>query len=164
MAPEQLPKTIAASTQIHWRAKLASAAVGLLLASACQAKLGGDRASVLADQTAWGASSSQALIGSASGATVFTLTLGNGLNVRQYVDASGCVFAVAWDGPVLPDFVRLLGDHFADYADAQRQQKRGVNVQNASLVIESGGMMRSFGGRAYLPAKLPTTLTVQDIR
>jgi hypothetical protein len=64
---------------------------------------------------------------------------------------------------VPPDFERLLGASFQAYSAAQRQQKRGVNVQNAYLVIESGGMMRSFAGRAYLPAKLPVSLTAQDI-
>lgn len=143
---------------------LLSACLGLLGAGVAQARLDGDRASVLADQSAWGAGSSQTPVGSASGASVYTQTLSNGLTVRQYVDAAGLVFAVAWEGPVQPDFARLLGDHFASFADAQRQQKRGVNLQTANLVIESGGMMRAFTGRAYLPAKLPATLTVQDIR
>lgn len=148
----------------RWRTRLLCAALGLMVAGLCQAKLAGDRASVLADQTAWGASSSQAPVGSATGVSVYTQTLDNGVTVRQYVDAAGTVFGVAWEGPVLPDFARLLGDHFAAFTDAQRQQKRGVRVQNADLVIESGGMMRSFAGRAYLPARLPATLTTQDIR
>lgn len=160
----ELQHTSHVSSPVQWPRRLLCAALSLLFAGLCQAKLNGDRASVLADQNAWTATSSQAVVGSASGASVYTLSLPNGVTVRQYVDAAGCVFGVAWEGPVQPDFVRLLGDYFADYADALRQQKRGVNLQSASLVIESGGMMRSFGGRAYLPAKLPTTLTALDIR
>jgi hypothetical protein len=50
------------------------------------------------------------------------------------------------------------------YALAVRQQRRGVSIQTPELVIESGGMMRSFSGRAYLPTKLVGTLAAQDIR
>ena len=133
----------------------------LLSAGSAWAKLGGDLASVQADQLAWGASSTSAPI---TGATIYTQTLPNGVTVRQYVNASGLVFAVGWEGPVQPDFERLLGPHFQTYATAQRQQRRGVSVQTADVVVESGGMMRSFNGRAYLPSGLPTGLSPQDIR
>jgi hypothetical protein len=123
--------------------------------------LAGDLASVQSDALAFGASTSLAAKGTA---TVYTQSLSNGLLVRQFVDATGLVFAVAWEGPVLPDFERLLGAAFQAYADAVRQQKRGVRIQNPDLVVESGGMMRAFAGRAFLPAKLPAKLTPQDIR
>lgn len=142
-------------------AALACAVLGLCCATQVWARLGADVASVQADQQAWDASSTQTAL---AGATLYSQTLSNGLHVRQYADASGSVFAVAWDGPVLPDFTRLLGEHAGAYADAVRLQQRGVHVRGAALVIESGGMMRSFSGRAYLPAKLPPTVTVQDIR
>lgn len=140
---------------------LACALLALCAATPARARLGADVASVQADQQAWNASSVQMPL---AGATLYTQTLPNGVHVRQYADASGLVFAVAWDGPVLPDFGRLLGEHASAYADAVRRQQRGVHVQSAALVIESGGMMRSFSGRAYLPARLPPTVTAQDIR
>jgi hypothetical protein len=65
---------------------------------------------------------------------------------------------------VLPDFERLLGAHYATYLEAVRLQRRGVSVQGPALVIESGGMMRAFSGRAYLPNLLPRQLSAQDIR
>jgi hypothetical protein len=134
---------------------------GLCFVAHSHAALGEDQSSVQADQRAWGAS----VTVSARGATtVHTQLLPNGITVRQYLDSSGSVFAVAWDGPILPDFARLLGTHFAVYAQAVRQQSRGVNVHRVDLVMESGGMMRSFGGRAYLPGKLPADLAAQDIR
>jgi hypothetical protein len=139
----------------------AAASISLFCASEALAVLAGDLASVGRDALAFGASTSQTAKGVA---TVHTQALSNGLLVRQYVDASGLVFAVAWEGPVLPDFERLLGTAFQTYAAAVRQQKRGVFIQNPDLVIESGGMMRSFAGRAFLPAKLPANLTAQDIR
>jgi hypothetical protein len=80
------------------------------------------------------------------------------------VDVTGLVFAVGWEGPVLPDLERLLGSFHPVYALAVRQQKRGVSIQTPELVIESGGMMRAFNGRALLPAKLPAGIAHQDIR
>ena len=143
------------------RKMLAATSISLLCAGEALAALAGDLASVGRDASAFDASTSQTAKGAA---TVYTQSLSNGLLVRQYVDARGLVFAVAWEGPVLPDFERLLGTAFQIYAVAVRQQKRGVTIQNPDLVIESGGMMRSFAGRAFLPAKLPPNLTVQDIR
>ncbi len=142
-------------------AALACAGLGLLAGLPCQASLGGDLASVQADQQAWGASSSQSTL---AAAVLHTQTLSNGVTVRQYVNAQGMVFAVAWDGPVLPDFKRLLGAHYTAYNDGVHQQKHGVNVHSAALVVESGGMMRAFSGRAWLPAQLPAAWTAQDIR
>jgi hypothetical protein len=143
----------------HWL--LASAWASLLCVGNAWAALAGDLASVMNDAQAFGASTSQTAIGTA---TLYTQSQPNGVIVRQYVDATGLVFAVGWEGPVLPDFERLLGPYFQAYMVAVRQQKRGVSIQTQDLVIESGGMMRSFIGRSYLPTKLPATLTARDIR
>jgi len=144
-----------------WLARSACALLAALLAGPALASLDGNLASVQDDQQAWSAATSQSIQGSA---TVVLQTLPNGLNVRQYLDAGGHVFAVSWQGPVLPELARLLGPHFAAYGDAQRQQRRGVNLQSPALVLESGGMMRAFSGRAFLPPKLPAGWTAQDIR
>lgn len=140
---------------------LAGALAGLVCAGNALAALAGDLASVQSDAQAFGARTSQTMQGAV---TVYTQSLSNGLLVRQYLDTAGTVFAVAWEGPVLPDFERLLGSYAPVYNMAVRQQKRGVNIQTAELVIESGGMMRAFAGRAYLPALVPTTLSVRNIR
>lgn len=136
------------------------ATCALLAGGACWAALGSDLSSVMSDQQAFGATSAATPI---PGATLYTQSLGNGVTVRQYVDAAGFVFAVGWDGPVMPNFQRLLATHFVIYQDAVRQQRRGVSLQGADLVIESGGMMRSFAGRAYLPPKVPAALDASGI-
>lgn len=136
-------------------------AAALLLCSQSWAGLGADLESVHSDRLAWDASLSQSAV---SGATLHSLLLPNGITVREYVDAAGRVFAVAWEGPVQPDFVRLLGRYFASYQEALRKPGRSVGVNNATLVLESGGRMAAFHGRAWLPTSLPATLTGQDIR
>jgi hypothetical protein len=133
----------------------------MLLCCSAWAKLGSDAASVQEDQLAWAASSTSAMLGNA---TLYTQVLPNGLTLRQYVDATGLVFAVAWTGPVLPDFERLLGSAYPRYSEALRAQRRGISLQDTDLVIESSGMMRAFSGRAYLPQRLPAMLAAQDIR
>lgn len=143
------------------RKLLLTTLTGTLLSGAAWGGLGGDLSSVQADQQAWHATVTKTAV---AGATVHSQQLPDGPIVRQYLDATGLVFAVGWEGSVLPDFERLLGASFQAYTVAVRQQKRGVSVQTQDLVIESGGMMRSFVGRAYLPAKLPVNLTARDIR
>ena len=143
------------------RQGLTTALVSLCLAGNAWAKLGGDLASVQSDQQAWSAAATQT---SLAGATLVTQTLPNGLTVRQFLDPAGLVFAVAWEGPVLPDFARLLGPHFTAYTNALPKQRRGVNLHDGTIVIESGGMMRSYAGRAYLPVRLPLGWSVNDIR
>jgi hypothetical protein len=140
--------------------QLAVALLCLLVVSSSWAKLGGDLASAQSDQQAWGATATPTTL---AGATLITQNLPNGLTVRQYLDPAGNVFAVAWAGPVLPDFERLLGSYYGTYDSAVRTQRRGVSVRNADLILESSGMMRAFSGRAYLPAKLPPSVMAQDI-
>lgn len=135
-----------------------AALVGLTLP--VYAALGGDQASVIQDQGTFGATMRQEML---AGYSLYTLTTGDGVHIRQYVSA-GQVFAVAWDGPVLPDMETLLGTHFDAYALAQRQKGRGLRVQQPHLVIESGGMMRAFRGRAFLPERLPSTVGARDIQ
>lgn len=145
----------------RWRTTVTGTLLGLLVGGNAWAALGASLASVQQDQQVWGASSTASTLG---GATLYTQALPNGLSIRQYVDGAGLVFAVGWSGPVLPDFERLLGSYYPRYSEALRTQRRGVSLQDADLFLESSGMMRAFGGRAYLPPKLPATLAAQDIR
>jgi Protein of unknown function (DUF2844) len=101
------------------------------------------------------------------GATVQTLTLSSGTVVREYVSTAGVVFAVSWQGPVLPQLKQLLGpDNFTQYAGAQAEHSghgfAGVNLPG--LVVNSGGHMGAFFGRAWLPQSLPAGITAKDIQ
>jgi hypothetical protein len=79
-----------------------------------------------------------------AGARLHTQRLADGVTLRQCVNPSGQVFAVGWEGPVLPDFHRLLGDHFQRYSDALRQQSLQVHIQNSDLVLEAGNTWHIF--------------------
>lgn len=95
-------------------------------------------------------------------------TLESGTQVHEWINASGIVFAIAWSGPYLPDLREQLGTHFQAFTDGQRRQGPGsrsrVSVQQADLVIFSGGRMGAFEGRAWIPSLLPAGFDTADIR
>lgn len=99
--------------------------------------------------------------------TVHELTTPAGTVVREYVSPAGKVFGVAWRGPYLPDFRQLLGDYFAPVMQAPRNQRQGrgpMQIKQPNVVFQSGGHMRSFFGRAYVPGMLPNGVSPDAIQ
>ena len=128
------------------------------------AALGAIEASVFADQAQ---SSATLRTVYASAYTMHELQVPAGATVREYVSPSGVVFAIAWQGPTMPDLRQLLGTRFAEYVDAvaaARKARGPVSIQLPDLVVQSGGHMRAFSGRAYLPAAMPAGITAEDVR
>jgi hypothetical protein len=130
------------------------------------AALGGDAASVLADG---------AEMHGVANSRYFQqyderqITGVSGMRVREFLNRDGVVFAIAWAGPVLPDMPRLLGAHFGDYAAALTALnhpglRRSLRVASRGLVVESGGHLRAYAGRAYLPALIPVGVSPADLR
>ena len=135
----------------------------LAYAGACHAALGG------APEDFGAASTTAAANVSPAGAiySVRSTTLDTGTTVREYV-AGGRVFAVTWDGPMLPDLKALLGKYFdAMVAESQKAPRAGrsrIGVNLPAVVINSGGHMRAFEGSAWIPAQLPAGFTPDDLR
>lgn len=92
--------------------------------------------------------------------------LPNGTTVREYA-RNGVVFAVAWNGPFLPDLRELLGRHFATLTDdAARAPAAGHNrirIARPDVTIESGGHMRAYNGRAWVNGLLPAGFDTNGI-
>jgi hypothetical protein len=104
---------------------------------------------------------------SVAGYAVHEIQNPNGTIVREYVSASGKVFAVAWEGPVLPDFRQTLGRYFDEYqsaASSPRVGRRHLAIEGSDLVVHSHGHMRAFYGNAYVPSLLPPNFTPGDIK
>ena len=97
--------------------------------------------------------------------TVHTRRLDTGTEVREYADAGGTVFAVAWSGPFLPDLRALLGTHFAamEQHAATAPRSSAVHLQRADLVLQLGGRMGAFRGRAWLPTQLPAGFDPREL-
>ena len=146
------------------RTLLTASSILLLSASPTWAVLGQPASSVASDQ--------QRLRGerrSMAGETfsVEEISSADGMVVREYVTPSGQVFGVSWLGPVRPDLKTLLGDYFREFAQASRSSAHGrrpLLVRTDHLVVETGGHVRDFRGRAYLPGLLPESVSHTAVR
>lgn len=103
--------------------------------------------------------------------TVNSTTLTSGTVVHEYVGQNGSVFAITWQGPRLPQLGMLFGKYFSVYVDSLDKMRAarggGIGtavVQRTDLVVQSGGHMGDFSGRAWLPAVLPHGVTTDDIQ
>lgn len=99
--------------------------------------------------------------------SIHEIKAATGTKVREFVSPSGTVFAVAWDGPSTPDLRQLLGQYFDRFSQAIQNKRPGrapVSIQQSDLVVEAGGHMRSFTGRAYLPQMMPQGVEAAAIR
>ena len=143
--------------------------ISILDVMPAQASLGGDPTSVETDRITMKAEhATRQSLAATGNYNVHEITLPYGTMVRQYVARNGAVFAVAWNGPFLPDFRQLLGLHFDTMVAHQAKQTnaghRFLIQHEGDLVIESGGHQRSFSGRAFLKNLIPVGVTEQEIQ
>lgn len=130
------------------------------------AVLGEDVSSVQADQAHANASRR---VTQSSKYTIHELRSSTGALIREYASPSGKIFAIAWQTPSFPDMKQLLGSRFEEFQQAaQRQNRRGGHgpliIQLPGLVVELGGHVRAFSGRAYLPDQIPVDVRDEEIR
>ena len=146
------------------RALLAAVSIVLLGATSTWAVLGKPVASVVADQRRL---RGELRSSTGDGFSVHEISAADGTVVREYVSPTGDVFAVAWQGPTHPNLVELLGDYFPAFqraSQAPRHRRGALAVRTDHLVIEMGGHMRAFHGRAYLPDRLPAAVPPAAVR
>jgi len=140
--------------------------LALTLSSPAMAALGSSAGSVDTDRQQMHASALRSTSGGTY--TVHEYTLDSGTVVREYAQSSGMVFAVSWEGPVMPNLQQLLGsEHFTTFTAAARSRGRSggpMVLQQSGLVVRSTGHMRAFAGQAYLPGQLPQGVSIEDIR
>jgi len=96
------------------------------------------------------------------------ITSPDGSIVREYVSPAGLVFGIAWQARVMPNLQQLLGSYFTELQQAAQSKvrRRGgpLVVRTDKLVLISGGHMRAFHGRAYVPSLLPKNLSAEAVR
>ena len=145
---------------------LASAALIVLLPRPAQAALGGSVASIQTDRIKL-RGNEQVHEGDAY--SIHEITSSTSL-VREYVSPAQLVFGVSWRGQFVPDLSQLLGAYFPQYSAAVKAQKatyvgrRPLNIRQPGLVVQTGGHMGAFFGRAYVPGMLPHAVTAEDIQ
>jgi Protein of unknown function (DUF2844) len=149
------------------RLAVAGALALAMTALPASGSLGGDAASIQADQLHMQGTRTMRAAGSY---TVHEIQGENGTKVREYIAADGKVFALAWNGPWFPDMKQILGTYFDQYSRASQAQRttrirRGpVMINEAGLIVQIGGHMRAFAGRAYVPGMLPAGVSAENIQ
>jgi hypothetical protein len=147
--------------------KFQSVGLAALLLTVCApaaATLGEDVSSVPADQAQLQAGLE---VRSAAKFAVHRLQLSSGTTVSEYVSPAGMVFAVSWQGPEMPDLQQVLGRYFPAYVEALKNQgaANGARTfESSGLVVQSGGHMRAFFGRAYIASMLPRGVLAEEIQ
>jgi hypothetical protein len=139
---------------------------GVLWAESAHASLGGDTASVSSDADELHGVVQESILQQFE---VQQIVTDNGMEVREFLNQDGIVFAVSWAGPVVPDLQQLLGTQFAAYSAALAARdhlglRRAVRVATSDLVVESDGHLRAYVGRAYLPAMIPIGVSAAELR
>lgn len=102
------------------------------------------------------------------GYRIHLITDASGTVVREYVTPAGKVFAVSWQGPFVPNMQQLLGNYFPrlqQYVQYQTGRRRSLlNLHNDDFIFSSGGHMRAYHGRAYVPSLLPTNISPEVVQ
>jgi hypothetical protein len=100
------------------------------------------------------------------GYSIQQITAPYGTVVKEFVSPAGMVFAVSWQARTMPNLSKLLGSYFPQFQQASQsrtRRRRAVILRTNQLVVESGGHMRAFHGRAYVPALLPPDVPLSAI-
>jgi Protein of unknown function (DUF2844) len=130
------------------------------------ASLGGDAASVVTDAAEMHGVAHATLLQQYE---IQEITNDSGVRVREFLNRNGVVFAVSWNGPVVPDLRTLLGASFDSYLEQLSALRhpgthRSLRLASSALVVESGGHMRAYSGRAYLPLLVPAAASPANLR
>jgi len=103
--------------------------------------------------------------------TLHEIKMPKGTVVREYVSSDAKVFAVVWQGPFLPDLSQLFGSHFEHFSQSVQKLKsksprlRGsLLIREPGLVVQTGGHMRAYFGKAYIPELVPQGIHIEEIR
>jgi hypothetical protein len=102
--------------------------------------------------------------------TLHEVQSSTGTTIREYVSSSGTVFAVAWQGPWLPNLRQILGPYFDQYqramqsAQGSRRARGSLTINQPDLIVQMSGHPRAVSGRAYVPRLVPLSIQADVIR
>jgi len=87
------------------------------------------------------------------------IQLPSGPGCASSQDPTAKVFAVAWNGPTVPNLRQTLGQYFDNYVTAARAPHSGhhrVQIRESNLVVQAGGHMRAFSASRTCRRPCPT--------
>lgn len=163
--PRRGPRTKDFAVNRTSRIGSALIAGALLLGAAgtAHATLGGDVASIQANQTNLGA---ERKVETLATGQRHQLRTASGTLVQQYVSPAGVVYAVSWSGRQPPDLGELLGATYAPLVARHAPGRRRTGhhqliVRDSDLVVTASGHNRQFVGRAWVPSLVPMGIDPQ---
>jgi hypothetical protein len=140
----------------------AIAVVAFCVNAGAHAELGG----MMPDHAAAGASAPHTVLNGAL--RVRTWTDAGNTTINEYATSTGQIIAYTWQGPTMPDLHALLGKYADSYkagaAAAANGDLHSSRIARSDVIVESGGPMRGYVGRAWLPAALPPGVTSDDLQ
>jgi hypothetical protein len=92
------------------------------------------------------------------------------LQLREFANSSGKVFAVAWSGRSHLDPAIAMGDHLTDFQAALAEAKRThfghgpLSIERNGFHLELSGNSLALRGRAWLTQDLPARFDKNEIR
>jgi Protein of unknown function (DUF2844) len=96
------------------------------------------------------------------------ITLDGGTQVREYLNTSGQVFGVTWQGPFKPDLNLFLGERALKQLRSEAVTKmvdhHHTSLHTRDLIIISRGMGRQFSGKALAPLLAPSSVGIDQIQ
>jgi hypothetical protein len=158
LARHRLPATVAAIV------------IALQFSVPAMASLGGNAGSIQADTARMNANVTRT---EGDAYETHQLQSPTGTVVNEYLSPSGAVFAVTWQGPFMPDMQQLLGSYFQQYTAALSSQtssparqygRHPLDIRQPGLVVQTGGHMRSYWGRVYVPALTPEGVSAEQLQ
>jgi uncharacterized protein DUF2844 len=93
-----------------------------------------------------------------------------GTKIHEYATGDGLIFAYTWEGPTMPNLDGLLGRYSVSYRAKAAELAGARNSLHASrvaqpdMIVDSGGQMRSYVGRAWLPTVIPPGISPADLQ
>lgn len=93
--------------------------------------------------------------------------------INEYATSDGRIVAYTWQGPTMPDLKALLGPYLDSYRAGAVERNGAVSGSGdlhasrrvrPDVIVESGGPMRSYIGRAWLPGALPPGVGISDLQ
>src|ERR1700675_1950933 len=100
-------------------ARAAIATLAMTVSQSAIAALGGDAATVVADQVHI---KGKLVVSRTQKYTVHEIQAPSGTVVREFASPAGTVFGLAWTGPAMPDLRQVLGPSFDQYIVAVAQR------------------------------------------
>jgi hypothetical protein len=134
----------------------AGVAVGatVVAPTTARATLGGDAASVAANQKTLGGA---LRIEKLAYGERHVLELASGTMIRQLVSPTGVVYAVTWHGHRMPDLRELFGSYAAQLSRRDRVKggRHGMAFTGTDFMMRATGHGQTFAGRAWVPSLVP---------